>query len=164
MAALMVLGITAHAVETNDIKVKSAKSEKVNLEGYKTYQITKDSGIITNQNKENISGKMDVNAEIQKIINSELEKKGKVLVTENPDFLVAYSAASERGAVKNDLDKEEKNTLDKTPEAAMALVLIDAQTGVVINKSTAEANAKGLADAEMKNRLQFAIENMLSNI
>ena len=156
MVALMMLGVTGHAVETNDIQVKNAKSEKVNLDGYKTYQITKDSGIINNTNKEKISGKMDVNAEIQKIIMSELEKKGKVLVSENPDFLVAYTAGTERGNVEN--------TLDKTPEAAMALVLIDAKTGVVIVKSTVEADAKGLADDEMSKRLQFAIKNMLSSI
>ena len=156
MVALMILGVTAHAVETNDIQVKNAKSEKVNLDGYKTYQITKDSGIINNTNKEKISGKMDVNAEIQKIIMSELEKKGKVLVSENPDFLVAYTAGTERSNVEN--------TLDKIPEAAMALVLIDAKTGVVIVKSTVEADAKGLADDEMSKRLQFAIENMLSSI
>ena len=143
-------------METNDIQVKNAKSEKVNLDGYKTYQITKDSGIINNTNKEKISGKMDVNAEIQKIIMSELERKGKVLVSENPDFLVAYTAGTERGNVEN--------KLDKTPESAMALVLIDAKTGVVIVKSTVEADAKGLADDEMTKRLQFAIENMLNSI
>jgi len=155
MVAFLMLGLNIHAVEVNDIKVQNSKSQKVNLDGYKTYQITKDSGIISRLDKNESSVKMDVNLEIQKIINNELAKKGKVLVKENPDFLIAYSAGR---------DSEKSDTSDKKPESAMALVLIDAQTGAVIGKSLAEADAKGLDDDSLTKRLEYAIKNMLSNI
>jgi len=155
MVAFLMLGLNIHALEMNDIKIQNSKSQKVNLDGYKTYQITKDSGIISRLNAKETTVKMDVNLEIQRIINNELAKKGKILVKENPDFLIAYSAG-------RDIEKDENAT--EKPESAMALVLIDAETGVVIGKSTAEADAKGLDDDSLTKRLEYAIKKMLSNI
>ena len=90
---------------------------------------------------------------MQQIINTELTKKGKTPVTQDPDFYVAYAAGTDMDAVKEKLDAAGKKTIEKTPEAAMVLILIDAETGVIIGVSTAEGEAKGLPAEETKKRL-----------
>ena len=161
---LLLVGFTGCAVDTSDIKVKNVKSEKVNLDGYKTYLIMKDSGIINNTKKGSSSKMLDINVEIRKIINSELENKGKISVTNNPDFLVIYAAGSEIESVNHKVNKNGNKIFDATPESVMALVLLDAKTGAVIDKSMAEGQAKGLPHDEMIKRIKFAIKTMLNNL
>jgi hypothetical protein len=153
--SIFVLGITVHAVETTDIQIKNVRNNKVNLEGYKTYKILEESGIIQDVNKSKTAKQISLDEDIRKIIHEELAKKGKLLVDTKPDFLVAYSAASEKSSIKSDI---------LNPESAMALVLIDAETGVVLHKSTAEAEAKGLPYPLMKKRIKYAIQHMINSL
>ncbi len=151
----LLLGVSVNAVEIKDIQIKNVKNNKINLEGYKTYKILEESGILHDVNSSKTSKKINLDIEIRKIIHEELAKKGKVLVRSNPDFLVAYSAGSEKSTIKN-------NT--STPESAMALVLIDSKTGVVLHKSTAEAEAKGLPIDLLKQRIKYAIKQMINSL
>jgi len=153
----LVLGVTVNAVETKDIQIKNFKNNKINLEGYKTYKILEESGILHDVNSSKTSKKINLDIEIRKIIHEELAKKGKVLVTSNPEFLVAYSAGSDKSTIEN-------NTSNPLPESAMALVLIDAETGVVLHKSTAEAEAKGLPIDLLKQRIKYAIKHMINSL
>jgi len=160
IAVLMIAGFTG-CTSTSDIQVEAMKSEKVNLDGYKTYQIIEGSGIVDDTQR---TDNLDVDAEMQQMINTELAKKGKTLVTKDPDFYVAYIAGTDLDAVKAKLDKEGKETIEKAPAAAMILVLIDAETGVIIGISAAEGNVKGLPADQMKKRLNYAIKEMLSGL
>ncbi len=160
IAALMIAGFTG-CTSTSDIQVESVKSEKVNLDGYKTYQIIEGSGVVDGSQR---TDNLDVDAEMQQMINTELAKKGKTRVTKDPDFYVAYAAGTDMEAVKEKLDAEGKKTVENRPEAAMVLILIDAETGVIIGISTAEGEAKGLPAEESKKRLNYAIKKMLSGL
>lgn len=161
IVGLMIAGFTGCTVPTSDIQVEALKSEKVNLDGYKTYEIIEGSGVIDGTKR---ADNLDVNAEMQQMINTELAKKGKTLVIKDPDFYVAYAAGTDMDAVKAKLDKEGKETLEKAPAAAMILILIDAETGVIIGISTAEGEVKGLPADQMKKRLNYAIKKMLSGL
>ncbi len=160
IAALMIAGFTG-CTSTSDIQVESVKSEKVNLDGYKTYQIIEGSGVVDGSQR---TDNLDVDAEMQQMINTELAKKGKTRVTKDPDFYVAYAAGTDMEAVKEKLDDVGKKTVEERPEAAMVLILIDAETGVIIGISTAEGEAKGLPAEESKKRLNYAIKKMLSGL
>ena len=160
IAVLMIVGFTG-CTSTSDIQVEAMKSEKVNLDGYKTYEIIEGSGIVDGTKR---ADNLDVNAEMQQMINTELAKKGKTLVTKDPDFYVAYAAGTDMEAVKEKLDEKGKKTLEERPEAAMVLILIDAETGVIIGISTAEGEAKGLPVKDMKKRLNYAIKKILSGL
>ncbi len=160
IAALMIAGFTG-CTSTSDIQVEALKSEKVNFDGYKTYEIIEGSGIVDGTKR---ADNLDIDAEMQQMINTELAKKGKTLVTEDPDFYVAYAAGTDMEAVKEKLDAEGKKTIEKAPEAAMVLILIDAETGVIIEISTAEGEAKALPAEETKKRLNYAIKKMLSGL
>ena len=161
IVGLMIAGFTGCTVPTSDIQVEALKSEKVDLKGYKTYQIIEGSGVIDDTQR---TDNLDVSAEMQQTINTELAKKGKTLVTKDPDFYVAYAAGTDMDAVKEKLDAAGKKTIENRPEAAMILILIDAETGVIIGISTAEGEAKGLPANEAKQRLNYAIKKMLSGL
>ncbi len=160
IAVLMIIGFTG-CVSTSDIQVEALKSEKVNLDGYKTYEIIEGSGIVDGTKR---ADNLDLDAEIQQIINTELAKKGKTRVTKDPDFYVAYIAGTDMDAVKEKLDEKGKKTIENRPEAAMVLILIDAETGMIIGISTAEGEVKGLPAEDMKKRLNYAIKKMLSGL
>ena len=159
MVVLMIAGFTG-CVSTSDIKVESVKSEKVDLKGYKTYEIIEGSGVIDDTKVTNL----DIDTEMQQMINTELVKKGKILVTKDPDFYIAYIAGTDMDAVKEKLDEVGKETIEKAPAAAMILVLIDAETGVIIGISTAEGEVKDLSIEDRKKRLNYAIKKMLSGL
>jgi len=162
ITVLVIAGVTG-CVSTSDIQVEQAQSEKVNLDGYKTYQFIADSGIL--QDKKDPAGKkLDVTAEIEDMINKELAKKGKVPVSKNPDFFVAYMGGSDMDAVKSKLDKNGKEIIEKSPEAALVLMLVDADTGSIIWMSTAEGEVKGGSAEDIKKRLDYTIKKMFNGV
>jgi len=163
IAALMIIGITA-CVSTSDIQVEKAQSEKVNLDGYKTYQFIEDSGFIAEKGKTPALKNMNISDEIEQMINSELAKKGKTPVSKDPDFFVAYLGGADMDAVKSKLDKNGKEHFEKSPEAALVLLLVDADSGSIIWMSTAEGEAKGGSTDDIKKRLNFAVKEMLDGV
>jgi len=159
-----VMGMTG-CVSTSDIKVENLTSEKANLKGYKTYQFLDGSGVVEEDSKGRLKeadGK--IAAMIEEILNDELQKKGKKPVAKHPDFYVAYIGGKESSDVMQELNKEGKMIVKKRPEAAMLLMLVDAQSGAVIRFSTAEGEVKSLPDAQKKERLTYAIKKMLKDI
>ena len=155
---LMIAGFTAGCVKTDDIEVVALKSEKANLYGYKTYQIIDESGF---DKDSAVSNNLDINTELQQIVNAELAKKGKMPVTKNPDFYVAYLAAADMDAIKEKVDKKGQVRIESAPAAAMLLVLIDADTAEIIYLSSAQGDVKGLPLDEKRKRLNYAIKEML---
>jgi len=160
---LALLGFTGCATHS-DIKVESAQSEKVNLNGYKTYQFIEDSGFAKDTSKETLTQNNSVSAEIESLINSELANKGKVAVSKDPDFFVAYLGGTDREAVKKRVNKEGKEVIEKSPEAAMILMLVDANSGDIIWMSTAEGDAKSKSKKDQSERLKFAVKKMLDGV
>lgn len=160
---LMIAGF-AGCVNTNDIKVAAIKSEKVNLKGYKTYQIVEDSEVVYDSRESWIPREMDVSAELEKMINAELAKKGKMAVADNPDFYVAYFAAADLDAIKVKVNKEDQVMIEDAPDAALLLLFVDADTGKIIRLSSAVGDVKGLPDDQMAKRLNYAVKKMLSGL
>ena len=67
-------------------------------------------------------------------------------------------------AVKSKLDKNGKETLEKSPEAALVLMLVDADSGSIIWMSTAEAEVKGGDAKQIKERIDYTVKKMLSGL
>jgi hypothetical protein len=131
------------------------------MAGYKTYQIVEGSGIVDDTKS---SATANINTDMREIMNTELAKKGKTKVSENPDFYVAYAAGKDVEAVTMKLDADGKATIEARPEAAILLVLVDAQTGQIIAISEAEGKAKDLSPEDTKKRLTYAIRKMLEGL
>jgi len=164
LAALVIAGVSGCGVSTKDIEIETVKSEKANLKGYKTYEIIKESGADDSLKKDKVLKGVDVDADIKKLIITELAKRGKVEVTHDPDFFVAYVAGADMNAMKIKLDEKGKSTIENIPEAAMLLMLVDADTGSIIWLSTAEGEFKGLPLEQQRERLKYAIKKMLSGL
>ncbi len=159
VVGLMIVGFTG-CVSTNDIQVESATSEKVDLKGYKTYQIVEGSGV----DDESKKSSHDMDAELHRIISNVLGEKGKVPVTKNPDFYVAYVAGTDMDALEVKIDDAGQETMKEVSASAMILILIDAHTGKIIGVSTAEGEAKNLPLADRKKRLEYAIKKMFNEL
>jgi len=163
LTALLLMGVTG-CVSTEDIQVETVKSEKANLKGYQTYEIIKESGADDTLKRDKTLKGVDVDKGIRTIIVSELAKRGKVEVSHDPDFFVAYVAGADMNAMQIKLDKEGRSTIENIPETAMLLMLVDADTGAIIWLSTAEAEFKGLPIEQQKERLKYTIRKMLSGL
>jgi len=164
LVVLMLAGVTGCGVSTRDIEVESVKSSKANLEGYKTYEIIKESGADDSLKHNKALKGLKVDADIKRMITAELAKRGKVAVAHDPDFFVAYVAGADMNAMQIKLDKEGRTTVENIPEAAMLLMLVDAETGSIIWLSTAEGEFKGLPAEQQQARLKFAIQKMLNGL
>ena len=164
LVALILAGMTGCGVSTKDIEVETVKSEKANLKGYKTYEVIKESGVDDSLKKDKTLKDVDVDADIKKMITTELAKRGKVEVTHDPDFFVAYVAGADMNAMTIKLDEQGRSTIENIPEAAMLLMLVDADTGSIIWLSTAEAEFKGLPHEQQQERLKYTIKKMLSGL
>ena len=155
----------AGCVSTQDIQVESATNEKVNLKGYKTYQFVEGSGIVDADAKGNLKESKDSTAAmIEEIINDALEDKGKKPVAKDPDFYVAYLGGRDMHAVEEKLDASGKKIIASKPEAALLLMLIDAQTGAILRLATAEGEVKSLPQAKKYERIKYAVTKMLKDI
>ena len=158
---ILVAGFTAGCVKTDDIEVIALKSEKANLDGYKTYQILDESGFDKDTQRK---ADIDINTELRQTVNTQLAKKAKVPVTKNPDFYVAYMGAADMDAIKEKVDKKGKVTIENAPTAGILLALIDANTGEIIYLSSAEGDVKNLPIEEKRKRLNYAIKEILGNM
>ena len=160
MIALVITGFSG-CTSTSDIEVESLTSEKVNLAGYKTYEIIEDSGMVTDAHR---SDNLDLDTEMKQIINTQLAKKGKTAVTKDPDFYVAYIAGTDIDAIEGRINKKGELALRNRPTTGMVLILIDADNKEIIGLSAATGEAKNLPAKEAKKRLNYAIKKMLSEI
>lgn len=161
---LMIAGFSGCSVKTDDIQVVAFKSDKANLKGYKTYQIREGSCFLQDSEGNRVPDKMKIGAEIHKMVESELASRGKVTVTKNPDFFVAYAAIADVDAFKENLDKAGRETIEEVPDSTMLLVLFDANTGSIIWMSQAEGEVKDLPADQIKKRLKYAIKKMFSGM
>lgn len=159
IVGLMIVGLNG-CVNKSDIEVASVQDEKVNLDGYKTYQILDESGMVT----EPVVSNFDVNAELKRLITTELGKKGKTPVTKDPDFYVAYLAGTDMDAIKVKVDRNGKETLENIPASSMILILVDARTSMIIGASAAEGEFKDLPLEDRKKRLDYTIKKMLGDL
>ncbi len=163
LVALALLGF-AGCTTTSDIQVNTTQSDKADLKGYKTYQFIEGSGVANDKATKKIMNSDKTAARIEMLINQELMKKGKIPVSEDPDFFVAYLGGADMEAVKIKLDKEGKEVIEKRPEAALLLMLVDADSGSIIWMSTAGGEVKDLPLKERRKRLEYAIKKMLNGV
>lgn len=163
-AILIAIGFIG-CVSTSDINVAQAQYEKANMEGYKTYMALSPEGIILDSKGTWVPKNVDVSAEIQHMIKTEMDKKGKHQVVSNPDFYVVSAVGVDIDAVKEKIDKKDQKQIENIPAAGLAIVFIDAKTNQVIWMSVAEGDLKDeLSLEKRKKRTSYAIKKMLESL
>jgi len=150
--------------ETSDIKVKSEKSSKVDLKGYKSYEWFIAAQLLVDEDNKYKARGYDVDMYVQKAITKQLAEKGKVEDQTNPDFLVSYVSGVDMDRAKEKVDEDGKAYLETIPEAAIAVLVIDSHNGQLIWASVAEGEfQKDLSDEESMKRIDYAIKKMFSD-
>jgi len=164
MSAFLLILISGCGGLTQDIKVESATSQKVNLDGYKSYAWLAAVNLMVDQNSTYKRRGYSINEYIKSQVNKQLLNNGRIESNSTPDFFISYVVGVNMDAVKEKVDDEGKKSLENIPEAALAIILIDAKTKEIIWLAAAEATPnENHTDAESKERIDFAITKMFSD-
>ena len=164
LTATTVLFFSGCNSTTKGINVESHTAQKVNLDGYKSYEWLASASIIVDENNAYKNHGYNVEEYIQSQISKTLLNKNRTHSSSNPDFLVSYITGVNMDAVKEKVDDAGKKYIDSVPKAALAIVLIDTRTSQIIWSASADAKIQEtLDDTKSKERIDYAIEKMFSN-
>lgn len=155
--------IACTTAPTKDIQVDAEADPKVSFSSFKTYAWFASAQILFDPEGQWEPRNVDIDAEVQLIINSELRKRGMTEVSSNPDMMVAYAAGVDMTTLglKENPETGEK-LLENIPGAALVVALIDADTGYVIWIGEAVGEVQQQADeATVRARIEYAIKEML---
>ena len=147
---------------TSDITVDAEADPKAGLSGYKTYAWFAAAQVLFDPEGQWEPRNVDIDAEVESMINSELRKRGITENSSNPDMLVAYAAGVDMASLglKEDPATREK-FLATIPKAALVVALIDADSGYVIWLAQATGEVQQQADeATVRARIEYAIREM----
>jgi len=161
LALIMMLSACTSA-PTKDISVDAEADPKASISGFKTYAWFAAAQIVFDPEGQWEPSNVDIDAEVQLIINSELQKRGMTEVSTNPDMLVAYAAGVDMTTLGLKVSPETKEKLiENIPSAALVVALIDADTGYVIWIAEAVGEVQQQADeATVRARIDYAIREM----
>ncbi len=164
--AFIILLTACSTAPTKDIKVDAEADPKASFSGFKTYAWLAAAQIMFDPEGQWEPRNVDLDAEVQFMINSQLRKRGMSEVSSNPDMFVAYAAGVDMTALdlKQDPDTKEK-LIENIPSAALIVALIDAETGFVIWLGEAVGEVQQQADeATVRARIDYAIKEMFSKL
>ncbi len=149
----------------SDITVESDVDPKANFSGYKSYMWMGSSSVLNDPEGQWATPNFDVNAEIKLLIDNSLRSKNMNETTQKSDVIIGFALGVNMANVeyKENPDKTFK-TLEAAPKGALIIIMVDAQTGVVIWASSAKADIKGGTGESAKTRLKYAVEKMLDTI
>ena len=161
-AAVILLLAACTTAPTSDIRVEAEADPKASFSGYKTYAWFAAAQILFDPEGQWEPRDVDIDAEVQFIINSELRKRGMSEVSSHPDMLVAYAAGVDMTTLglKENPESKEK-LLANIPKAGLIVALIDADTGYVIWLGEAVGEVQEQADqATVRARIEYAVREM----
>lgn len=156
---------TMNSSSNSDMTFETDIDPKANFKGYKSYMWMGTASIMNDPEKAWVAPGFDANAEIKLLIDNELRRKDMSETSTTPDVLVGYALGVNMANIeyKENPDKSFK-TLESAPKGALIILMVDAQTGVVIWASSAKADIKGNTGEAAKQRLVFAVKSMLGSL
>jgi len=166
---VLLLGLNAcssmSSSSNTDMKFETDVDPKANFKGYKSYMWMGSASIMNDPDKQWVSPGFDANAEIKLLIDNGLRAKGMSETSENPDVLIGYALGINMSNVeyKENPDQSFK-TLEAAPKGALIIMMIDAQTDVVIWASSAHADIQGNTGDNAKQRMAYAVKSMLGSL
>jgi hypothetical protein len=159
---IILLITSCSTTPTRDIEIDATADPKISFSGYKTYAWLASAQILYDPEGQWEPRNVDIDAEVQFMINSELRKRGIAEAASNPDMLVAYAAGVDMTSLnlKENPETSEK-LLENIPRAALIIALVDADTGYVIWLGEAVGEVQqGADEATVRARIDYAIREM----
>lgn len=151
---------------TKDIEIDSTVDPTIKFSGYKSYGwLAEISGL---NDPEGVwqSPKMNIAEDIRYLIDRELRKRGIYSYAENPDLFVAFFMGVDMEALELKVDPNTKeDILAEVPSAALAVALIDANTGYVVWVGEAMGDIqKNPSDELIRKRLDYAVTEIFKKL
>lgn len=165
IALALLIGACANPL-TKSINVDSQVSDTADFSTVKTYQWLASAQILNDEQGQWEPRGLDSDAEIRFLINRELRGRGITQVESNPDVFVAYVAGVDMDAMDWKVDPKSKlQILKNEPEGALAIMLIDANTGEPIWGAVASDRVEGTQTVEAaRKRLDYAVSQMIKRL
>lgn len=151
---------------TKDISVDTDSDPKTNFSGYKSYAWLGSATIVYDAEGKWEPPSFDADAEIKFLIDRELRKRGMVEDSLNPDMIVIFAAGVDMDVMQYKVEPEsEIDLLENVPLGALSVVLVDADTEIVIwaGLATAEIQEEPSSDV-VKKRLDYAVTEMFKEL
>lgn len=161
----LVLGACASQL-TKTINVDSQASSTADFSAVKTYQWLASAQILNDPSGQWEPRGFDADAEIRFLINRELRNRGITEVESNPDVFVAFIGGVDMDAMDWKVDPKTKlQVLANEPEGALAVILMDVNTGDPIWGAVASDNVQGTLSADdARKRLDYAVTQMFKRL
>jgi hypothetical protein len=151
---------------TQDISVDADADPKANFSAYKSYAWLGSATIVYDAEGKWEPPAFDADAEIKFLIDRELRKRGMVEDSLNPDMIVIFAAGVDMDVQQYTVDPESKiEVLENVPLGALSVVLVDADTELVIWAGLATAEIQEEPTSEVvKQRLNYAVTTMFKKL
>jgi len=156
---------TMNSSSNSDIKFETDMDPKANFKGYKSYMWMGSASIMNDPERQWVAPGFDANAEIKLLIDNQLRSKGMSETSQNPDVMIGYALGINMANIEYKENPEKSfKTLEAAPKGALIILMVDAQTGVVIWASSAKADIQGNTGDTAKQRLGYAVKSMLGSL
>ena len=165
LASAVVLNGCTNAL-TSDINVDSQAAPGLEMTSYKTYTWLAAAQILNDPDGQWEPRGFDADAEIQFLIDRELRQHGATEVSANPDLFVAYIAGVDMEALELEDDPgSDLEMMKSSPQGALMILLIDANTGKAVWGAVATGEVEGRrSEEEARARLDYAVTQMLARL
>lgn len=164
------LGVLVSACASNltkDIEVLAKARPNVDFSAYKTYAWLETAEIVNDPAGQWEPPQFDADAEVTRLVNGELRKRGITEVTSNPELLVTFVAGIDMESIelREDPKDEKLETLQNIPKGALVVMLADAGARVPVWAGVATADvAQQTSSNAMRKRLDYAISEMFKGL
>ncbi len=161
---LMCLLATACASQlTKDIEVTTKQRPGVDLSRYRTYTWLETSQIVNDPMGQWEPPDFDSDAEVRRLIERELAKRGMTSAEDKPDMVVTFVAGIEMLSLelREDPKKDGRETLQNIPKGALVVVLAEATSRIRLWVGVAAGDVSKQHDSSaVRRRLDYAITEM----
>lgn len=163
---VLMLFVAGCASVTKDIRVDADADPKIDFAGYATYSWLGSAAILYDPEGKWEPPQFDADAEIKSLIEREMRGRGMTESPVNPDLVIAYAAGVDMASMEIKIDPESNlETLTDVPLGALAVVLIDGNTGLAIWGGVATAEIQENPEPEVvKKRLDYAVTSMFKKL
>ncbi|MGY6277266.1 DUF4136 domain-containing protein [Methylomonas sp. MgM2] len=151
---------------TKDIEIDATADPTIKFSGYKSYGWLAEISGLNDPDGVWQPPKMDIAEDIKYLIDRELGKRGIYSYAENPDLAVAFFMGVDMEALELKTDpKTKQDIMSKVPSAALAVALIDANTGYVVWVGEAIGEIqKNPSDELIRKRLDYAVSEIFKKL
>ena len=157
--------LTSCATLTEDITIETQGDPTINYDTYKTYAWSGSAQIVFDAIGQWEQPTLDTDEEVKFVINRELRAHGLHQVIDNPDLYVSFVAGVDTTILELKEDpNNKKKVLTNVPKAALAIALIDGNSGYTIWLGHAVGNVQQQQTIEnIRKRIDYAVKEIFKS-